>query len=176
MSEKDLPELGFTLGGLDELRDEQVLIGVALNEADELLAVTSWLPIRRDGALVGRTLDFMRRLPVGGNGVMEFLIAEGVLRFAAEGLEVASLSASPLAGVRAGPLGRVLDVIGSMLEPAYGFRSLLRFKRKFSPVVRPLHLVVPDPVGLPAIGLAIARCYLPTITVSQAGRALAPRR
>jgi len=176
MSEKDLPELGFTLGGLDELRDEAVLIGVAVDERDELLAVTSWLPVRRDGALIGRTLDFMRRTPVGGNGVMEFLIADGVLRFAAEGLDVASLSASPLAGVGAGPLGRVLDVIGSMLEPAYGFRSLLRFKRKFSPVVRPLHLVVPDPVALPAIGLAIARCYLPTVTVAQARRALAPRR
>jgi len=176
MSEKDLPELGFTLGGLDELRDEEVLIGVAVDEHDELLAVTSWLPIRRNGELVGRTLDFMRRTPVSGNGVMEFLIADAVLRFAAEGLEVASLSASPLAGVRVGPLGRVLDVIGSMLEPAYGFRSLLRFKRKFSPVVRPLHLVVPDPVALPAIGLAIARCYLPSLTVAQASRALAPRR
>jgi lysylphosphatidylglycerol synthetase-like protein (DUF2156 family) len=176
MAEKDLPELGFTLGGVDELRDDDVLIGVAVGQRDELLAVTSWLPIRRDGALVGRTLDFMRRTPVSGNGVMEYLIAQGVLRFAAEGLELASLSASPLAGVRAGPLGRVLDVIGSMLEPAYGFRSLLRFKRKFSAEVRSLHLVVPDPVALPAIGLAIARCYLPSVTIAQATRALTPRR
>jgi lysylphosphatidylglycerol synthetase-like protein (DUF2156 family) len=176
MAEKDLPELGFTLGGLDELRDDEVLIGVAVGQRDEPLAVTSWLPIRRDGALVGRTLDFMRRAPLSGNGVMEYLIADAVLRFAAEGLDLASLSASPLAGVHAGPLGRVLDVIGSMFEPAYGFRSLLRFKRKFSPAVQSLHLVMPDPVALPAIGLAIARCYLPSVTIAQVRRALAPRR
>jgi phosphatidylglycerol lysyltransferase len=180
MSDKDLPELGFTLGGLDELHDDEVLVGVALDEHDTVLAVTSWLPIRRQGELIGRTLDFMRRAPVGGNGIMEFLIAAGLLRFGGEGLELASLSGSPLARPTGesggGPLGRVLRLVGTMLEPVYGFRSLLRFKRKFSPSLAPMHLVVPDPVALPAIGLAIARCYLPTLTVTQARRVLGSRR
>jgi lysylphosphatidylglycerol synthetase-like protein (DUF2156 family) len=180
MSDKDLPELGFTLGGIDELRDEGVLVGVAVDASDTVLAVTSWLPVRREGALVGRTLDFMRRAPEGGNGVMEFLIADGLLRFGGEGLELASLSGSPLASPAeesgSGVLGRVLALVGTMLEPVYGFRSLLRFKRKFSPALEPMHLVVPDPVALPAVGVAIARCYLPTLTVAQATRALAPRR
>jgi phosphatidylglycerol lysyltransferase len=180
MADKDLPELGFTLGGLDELRDEDVLVGVALDAQDTVLAVTSWLPVRRDDALVGRTLDFMRRAATGSNGVMEFLIADGLLRFADEGLEQASLSGSPLATpadeARAGVLGRVLGLVGTMLEPVYGFRSLLRFKRKFSPVLQTMYLVCPDPVALPGIGLAIARCYLPTLTVAQATRALGSRR
>lgn len=180
MSDKDLPELGFTLGGIDELRDDAVLVGVAVDASDTVLAVTSWLPVRREGELVGRTLDFMRRAPEGGNGVMEFLIADGLLRFGQEGLELASLSGSPLARPAeesgSGVLGRVLALVGTMLEPVYGFRSLLRFKRKFSPVLESMHLVVPDPVALPAIGVAIARCYLPTLTVAQATRALAPRR
>jgi len=145
-----------------------------------VLAVTSWLPIRRQGELIGRTLDFMRRAPVGGNGIMEFLIATGLLRFGGEGLELASLSGSPLARPTeesgGGALGRVLRLMGTMLEPVYGFRSLLRFKRKFSPLLAPMHLVVPDPVALPAIGLAIARCYLPTLTVTQARRVLGSRR
>lgn len=180
MNDKDLPELGFTLGGIDELRDPEVVVAVAVDEQDTVLAVTSWLPIQREGVLVGRTLEFMRRAPQGGNGVMEFLIAEGLLRFGREGLELVSLSGSPLARPAeergSGALGRVLSLASTMLEPVYGFRSLLRFKRKFSPTLESMHLVVPDPVELPAIGLAIARCYLPTLTMGQATRVLGLRR
>lgn len=180
MSEKDLPELGFTLGGVDELVDDDVLVGVALDEHDTVLAVTSWLPVRRDGLLVGRTLDFMRRTPGGGNGVMEFLIAAGLQRLGEEGLELASLSGSPLAtpaegiqGSRA--LATVLGLMSRTLEPVYGFRSLLRFKRKFAPTFDSMYMVYRDPLQLARIGAAIARCYLPTLTVRQATRILGER-
>ena len=179
MSDKDLPELEFTLGGLDELRDDDVLVGVALDEHGVVQAVTSWLPIRRDGVLVGRTLDFMRRSPQAANGVMEFLIADGLRDLGSRGLELASLSGSPLGTpaeqMPSGPLGPVLGLVARTLEPVYGFRSLLRFKRKFSPTLAPMHLVYRDPVQLPGIGLAIARCYLPTMTLAQATRALGSR-
>ena len=180
MSDKDLPELGFTLGGLDELRDDDVLVGVALDQHDAVQAVTSWLPVRRDGALVGRTLDFMRRNPRGANGIMEFLIADGLRRLGQDGLELASLSGSPLATPSgglppSGPLARVLRLVARMLEPAYGFSSLLRFKQKFAPTLDPMHLVYRDPVQLPGIGLAIARCYLPTMTLAQATKVLGGR-
>ncbi len=180
MSDKDLPELGFTLGGLDELHDDDVLLGVAVDDANVVQAVTSWLPVRRDGALVGRTLDFMRRNPHSGNGVMEFLIADGLRILGEQGLELASLSGSPL-GTPAeelppsGVLAVVLGLVARTLEPLYGFRSLLRFKRKFAPALSPMHLVYRDPVQLPGIGLAIARCYLPTMTLRQATRALGSR-
>ncbi|MDP9027040.1 MAG: DUF2156 domain-containing protein, partial [Actinomycetota bacterium] len=180
MSDKELPELEFTIGGLDELRDDDVLVGVAVDEHDVVQAVTSWLPVRRDGVLVGRTLDFMRRSPQGANGVMEFLIADGLRRLGEEGLELASLSGSPL-GTPAeqlppsGLLAPVLGLVARTLEPVYGFSSLLRFKRKFAPSLQPMHLVYRDPVQLPGIGLAIARCYLPTMTLAQASRALGSR-
>jgi lysylphosphatidylglycerol synthetase-like protein (DUF2156 family) len=180
MSEKDLPELGFTLGGLDELRDDEVLVGVALDEADVVQAVTSWLPVLRGGVVVGRTLDFMRRNPQGANGVMEFLIADGLRLLGEQGLELASLSGSPLAAPSdgspaTGALARVLRLVGRMLEPVYGFSSLLRFKRKFAPTLHSMHLSYRDPVQLPGIGLAIARCYLPTMTLGQATRAFGGR-
>ena len=180
MSQKDLPELGFTLGGLDELRDEEVLVGVALDEHDAVQAVTSWLPVRRDGAVVGRTLDFMRRKPQAANGVMEFLIADGLRLLGERGHELASLSGSPLATPadgrpQAGTLSRVLRLVARMLEPVYGFSSLLRFKRKFAPTLHSMHLAYRDPVQLPGIGLAIARCYLPTMTLAQATRAFGGR-
>jgi phosphatidylglycerol lysyltransferase len=180
MSEKDLPELGFTLGGIDEVIDDDVVVGVAVDEHDTVLAVTSWLPVRRDGALVGRTLDFMRRTPGGANGVMEFLIASGLQRLGEEGLELASLSGSPLATPAEGiqnsrALASVLGIISRTLEPVYGFRSLLRFKRKFAPTLDPMYMVYRDPLQLARIGAAIARCYLPTLTVRQATRILGER-
>jgi lysylphosphatidylglycerol synthetase-like protein (DUF2156 family) len=141
--------------------------------------VASWLPIRRDGVLVGRTLDFMRRSPQASNGVMEFLIADGLRELGSRGLELASLSGSPLGTpaeqLPSGLLAPVLGLVARTLEPVYGFRSLLRFKRKFSPTLAPMHLVYRDPVQLPGIGLAIARCYLPTMTLAQATRALGSR-
>jgi phosphatidylglycerol lysyltransferase len=58
-------------------------------------------------------------------------------------------------------------MVARMLEPLYGFRSLLRFKRKFAPVERTMHLCYADPVDLPAIGLAVAGCYLPGFRLTQ---------
>ena len=133
-------------------------------------AVTSRLPCHRDGVLVGWTLDFMRRQPESMNGVMEFLIAETAEKMkATPEIEFLSLSAAPLARSDSGEPGsiaaRLLDVIGRLLEPVYGFRSLLAFKRKFQPEFQPLLMAYPDPVALPAIGVALARAYLPTMSL-----------
>jgi phosphatidylglycerol lysyltransferase len=47
----------------------------------------------------------------------------------------------------------------------YGFRSLLRFKQKFQPEYRPLFMAYADPFTLPTIGTALARAYLPTMSM-----------
>ncbi len=77
VSEKTLPEMGFTLGGLEELKDENVLLCLAVDSAGKVHGVTSWLPVFKDGTVSGRTLDFMRRSLDGFKGVMEFLMAFG---------------------------------------------------------------------------------------------------
>lgn len=165
MAEKDLPELGFTLGGVTELQDDGVLVGVALDEQQRVLAVASWLPVWSGGVLTGWTLDFMRRSSSSPNGVMEYLLAQSIERFRDQGVGSVSLSGSPLVQPEGeGPsplLATMLSLVGRALEPLYGFRALLRFKRKFGVRERSLHLCYADPLGLPAIGLAIAGCYLP---------------
>ncbi|MBC7590319.1 MAG: DUF2156 domain-containing protein [Salinibacterium sp.] len=169
--EKKLPELGFTLGGLEELRDPDVLLGVAADGAGTVQAVTSWLPTWTDGIVTGRTLDFMRRRADGMNGVMEFVIAEAAVRAQLDGLDFLSLSGAPLAlapsDERSSPLDRVLGMLGKSLEPVYGFRSLLNFKQKFQPRLVPLYLAYPDAMSLPAMAVAIARCYLPELTLRE---------
>jgi hypothetical protein len=56
------------------------------------------------------------------------------------------------------------------MEPVYGFRSLLAFKAKFQPQLRPLWLVYRDPADLPRIARAIGSAYLPGLSVGQAVR------
>ena len=172
VAEKGLPELGFTLGGLTELKDPDVSIMLAVGPNDWIEAVTSWMPCYRDGEIIGWTLDFMRRRPDSMNGVMEFLIASAVIHMQTREIEFMSLSAAPLAqetrssGDREDPLTRLLAFIGASLEPVYGFRSLLRFKQKFQPEYRPLFIAYADPFTLPTIGMALARAYLPTMSMS----------
>ncbi|WP_049786133.1 bifunctional lysylphosphatidylglycerol flippase/synthetase MprF [Pseudarthrobacter phenanthrenivorans] len=194
---KSVPEMGFTLGGVDELEDEEVLCCLAVDGNGTVHGVTSWLPVYDGGRLVSRTLDVMRRGAEGFPGVMEFLIASAVLELRSS-VEVISLSGSPLAGavrddavrnneVRDdaaqenqardneagdGPenLVRILDLVGHALEPVYGFRSLAAFKSRFKPEYRALYLYYQDPLHLPAIGRALTRAYLPGLSLAQGAR------
>ncbi|MEN0101929.1 MAG: DUF2156 domain-containing protein [Curtobacterium sp.] len=171
VAERELPEMGFTLGGIDEMRDPAVRTLVAQDAEGTVLAVTSWLPSFREGRVVGWTLDVMRRTAAAPNGVMEFLVASAAERMREDGAERLSLSAAPLASA-GGPAPEggqnLLELVGGVLEPVYGFRSLLRFKQKFGPDLHPLALAYPDPVALPAIGVAVVRAYLPDLSLRQA--------
>ncbi|MES2169447.1 MAG: DUF2156 domain-containing protein, partial [Actinomycetota bacterium] len=177
VAEKELPEMGFTLGGVEELRDPDVRMMIATDAVGQVIGVTSWLPTLREGALIGWTLDFMRRSPGGINGIMEFLIARCAELFRDQGIEFMSLSAAPLAhgnerSVDPTTAERVLAAIGARLEPVYGFRSLFAFKRKFQPQLQPLSMTFPDSLALPAIGVALGRAYLPTLSVRESVRFL----
>jgi len=113
-------------------------------------------------------------------GVMEYLIATAALTFREEGAQFLSLPGAPLARLDRGEqpcaLQRLLDMIASTMEPAYGFRSLLHFKAKFQPVYQPLYLAYPDPAALGSIATAIGRAYLPHLTSRQALRLLSKLR
>lgn len=168
VADRALPEMGFTLGSLDELRDREVRLLLAVGPDDRVEAVTSWMPSWTDGEITGWTLDFMRRRTDGPNGMMEFLIAKAALQLQEEGATVLSLSGAPLADDPAepvdgdpAPLRALLRWLAEVLEPAYGFASLFRFKGKFRPRYRPLALAYRDPLQLPAIGAAVGRAYLP---------------
>lgn len=175
---KSLPEMGFTLGGLREIDDDDTRLLLAVDADGTVQAVTSWMPVHRRGEVVGLTLDVMRRREGGWRPAVEFLIARAALDAQAEGLETLSLSAAPLArstGSRAEDLGtsrlnRFLDVLASLLEPAYGFGSLHAFKRKFKPRPAPMYLAVPSVIDLAAVGVAIGRAYLPDLTPAQTAR------
>ncbi len=173
VAEKGLPEMGFTLGGIDELRDDDVRLMVAIGASDSIVGITSWLPSFSDGRQTGWTLDFMRRTPDGPNGVMEFLIARAAEQFRADGIEFMSLSTAPLTRSASSvpensTMARMLRYIGNRLEPVYGFQSLFNFKRKFKPQFSPIYMAYPDPLSLPTIALALAKTYVPSMSVREA--------
>ncbi|MBW4716840.1 bifunctional lysylphosphatidylglycerol flippase/synthetase MprF [Saccharothrix obliqua] len=183
VADKGLPEMGFTLGGLEELSGEGVRCLIAVDADRTVHGVTSWLPVYVDGEVVGWTLDFMRRRAGAFPGSMEFLIASAALLLKEEGAGFLSLSGAPLArldrGVRPCGVQRVLDFAGRVLEPVYGFRSLFAFKAKFQPVYRPMFMAYPDPAALPRIANAVGRAYLPGMNIRQGvrlARMLAVRR
>lgn len=168
--DRALPPLGFTLGDVREMEDDAVRCELALDSADRVQAVASWLPIYRQGQRVGWTLDVMRRRTDGFKSGMELLLTTAILKFQEEGCRVVSLSGSPLArverpgdapaGASPAALNRAIALLSTALEPFYGFRTLHAFKAKFAPQFRPMFLVYPDPLDLPAIGQAIAEVYL----------------
>jgi lysylphosphatidylglycerol synthetase-like protein (DUF2156 family) len=166
VSGKGLPEMGFTLGGVDEALDPDVRVGLAASADGTVHGVTSWLPVYRGGGAVsGWTLDVMRRDAGEFRPVMEFMIASACMTFRDEGAEFVSLSGAPLA--RSEPdaalsgIDSLLELIGRLLEPFYGFRSLHHFKSKFQPRTEPMYLCYPDEAALPVIAVALTQAYLP---------------
>lgn len=99
-----------------------------------------------------------------------------------EGLQILSLSGAPLAHSGLAPadpeldsasaqrFAPVLDSVGGILEPVYGFRSLLFFKKKFQPRFEPLYLAVPEVLDIPAVSMAIGKAYLPELRPVDAAR------
>jgi len=166
VGDKGLPEMGFTLGGIDEAMDPAVRVGLAVDGDGSIHGITSWLPVFAPGGGVrGWTLDVTRRRNDGFRPVSEFLIASACLAFQARGAEFVSLSGAPLArtdtSVHPPAVERLLDSLGAVMEPHYGFRSLHAFKSKFSPRYEPLYLAYRDDGDLPRIGVALTRAYLP---------------
>ncbi|WAC56450.1 bifunctional lysylphosphatidylglycerol flippase/synthetase MprF [Gordonia sp. SL306] len=176
VGDKGLPEMGFTLGSVDEAMDPAVRVALALDDTGSVHGVLSWLPVYGPGADAtgtprGWTLDVMRRRTDGFGPVIEYLIASSAMAFKEEGAQFISLSGAPLArsddAAEAERMDRLLDSLGAAMEPFYGFRSLHAFKKKFNPRHEPVFLSFRDESDLPRIGLAISRAYLPDATPTQ---------
>ncbi len=87
----------------------------------------------------------------GVNGVRDRSVAT---RLKEKGFACVSLSGSPIASVPdddgdSAVLQRLLAPLGELIEPGYGFRSLLSFKRKFQARFDSLWLFYPDTAFFP---------------------------
>ena len=164
-AQKSVPEMGFTLGGIDELVDEEVLCCVAVDAEGQVQGVTSWLPVYTDGRLVSWTLDFMRRRGDAFPGVMEFLIASAVQELRSS-VEVISLSGSPLAKDTARwqtwPAGR--------RRPGGWRESSTSSGRRLSPCTGSVRWQPSNPVSSPTTGRCTSITRTPCSCPPWAGR------
>ncbi|MEU1971764.1 DUF2156 domain-containing protein [Microbacterium sp. NPDC019599] len=171
VGDKGLPEMGFTLGTLDEAQDPEVRLALAVSPKGDVDGFLSWLPVYAGGGHVrGWTLDLMRRRDGGFGPVMEFLIGSSAKHFAEDGAEILSLSGAPLTHEYpedAGPIADLTDRLAEILEPVYGFRSLHRFKEKFHPRYETMYLLFRDEADLTRIAAALTRAFLPDATLRQ---------
>ncbi|GAA1662923.1 DUF2156 domain-containing protein [Microbacterium lacus] len=171
VGDKGLPEMGFTLGTLDEAMDPEVRLAIAVSANGDVDGFLSWLPVYGgDGVVHGWTLDLMRRREGGFGPVMEFLIGSSAKHFSDEGAQVLSLSGAPLAHdypPDAGAIATLSDWLANMLEPVYGFGSLHRFKEKFHPRYETMYLLFRDESDLTRIGAGLTRAFLPDATLRQ---------
>jgi phosphatidylglycerol lysyltransferase len=171
VGDKGLPEMGFTLGTLDEAMDPEVRVALAVAPNGDIDGFLSWLPVYGDdGAVHGWTLDLMRRRDGGFGPVMEFLIGSSAKFFSEEGAKIMSLSGAPLAHdypPGAGAIASLSDWLANMLEPVYGFGSLHRFKEKFHPRYETMYLLFRDETDLTRIGAGLTRAFLPDATLRQ---------
>jgi len=171
VGDKDLPEMRFTLGTLEEAEDPEVRLALAIAPNGDVDGFLSWLPVYAEGGAVrGWTLDLMRRRDGGFAPVMEFLIGSSARTFSEEGAEIMSLSGAPLAHdypPDAGMIAALSERLAEALEPVYGFGSLHRFKQKFHPRYETMYLLFRDESDLAAISTALTRAFLPDATLRQ---------
>jgi lysylphosphatidylglycerol synthetase-like protein (DUF2156 family) len=178
VGEKELPEMGFTLGSLHEAADPEVRLALAISPEGQVDGFLSWLPVYGEGHVRGWTLDLMRRREGGFGPVMEFLIGSSARVFSDEGAEILSLSGAPLTHDYPADAGLIADLtrrLAAMLEPVYGFGSLHRFKQKFNPRYETMYLLYRDESDLTRIAAGLTRAFLPNATLRQfaeAGREL----
>jgi lysylphosphatidylglycerol synthetase-like protein (DUF2156 family) len=171
VGDKDLPEMGFTLGTLSEAEDPDVRLAIAVSPEGDIDGFLSWMPVFGPGGEVhGWTLDLMRRRDGGFGPVMEYLIAQSAITFRDEGARFMSLSGAPLAHdypPGAGVMAELSERLSDALEPVYGFRSLHRFKSKFHPRYETMYLLYRDEGDLTRVASALARAFLPDATLRQ---------
>ena len=183
VGDKGLPEMGFTLGTLDQAEDPEVRLALAISPTGDVDGFLSWLPVYGAGSpgggdgrdhtestVRGWTLDLMRRREGGFGPVMEYLIGSSARLFSDEGAEIMSLSGAPLAHEYppdAGAIAALSDRLAGMLEPVYGFQSLHRFKSKFHPRYETMYLLFRDESDLTRIGAGLTRAFLPDASLRQ---------
>lgn len=183
----DLPELAFTGKSWQDVRTARNRAeweGIRCTEID-------WHTVDTDTA---HEIDEVSQAWMDGNPLPEMGFTLGTVAHARDGV-MRTFVATDAAGtvhdvttwmpvqdgghVVGWTLDKAHDRMGEMLEPAYGFRSLLSYKTKLQPRFEPVYLAYCSQVDLTEIAVAIGRAYLPDLTAGRAlqvARALRPSR
>jgi phosphatidylglycerol lysyltransferase len=155
-------EMGFSMGTLGEVLDEETLVAVALDEQGTAWAFITLVPLP---ARRGWMLDLMRRRAAAPGGAMELLMARTAEYLRERGDQTFSLSLAPLASTQpseedtAAVIRRAREFLYEHFDHLYNYRSLQRFKDKFNPRWEERFLAYPTAVPLAMVIAAVVRVH-----------------
>jgi phosphatidylglycerol lysyltransferase len=151
LADKKGGEKGFSLGYFSPAYIRQFPVAV-VRQGQEIIAFANlWLGAGKQELSV----DLMRYLPSGPDGVMDFLFSELMLWGKMQGYKYFNLGISPLSGMEEHPLAPLWHKTSGFLfshgELFYHFQGLRKYKEKFSPEWLPKYLACPRGLVLPRI-------------------------
>ncbi len=142
-------EKGFSLGRFDRA----LLAGapIAVVRCDGQITAFANLWMTHDKREL--SLDLMRHVEIGLNGMMDYLFAEIILWGSSEGYAYFCLGMAPLAGLDSHKLAPLMSKVGAFVYKhggkIYGFEGLRAFKSKFDPQWEPVYLAAPSQFVMP---------------------------
>lgn len=143
-------EKGFSLGFFGEDYLCCGPIAIVRRDAEITAFANVWCSGREE-----LSVDLMRYLPDGPNGLMEFLFIRIMLWGRDQGYEWFGLGMAPLAGLQNRNLAPLWNRFGALVfgrgEAFYNFRGLHQFKDKFDPHWEARYLAAPGGMVLPRV-------------------------
>ncbi len=151
LSEKHASEKGFSLGFFSEGYLSRYPFAVVKHD-DKIIAFANILQGAQNSEL---SIDLMRHVSNGPNGLMDFLFTELLLWGKAEGFQRFSMGMAPLSGLDSRPLAplwnKAINLVYKHGDHFYSFEGLRQYKQKFDPVWTPKYLASPGGLALPRI-------------------------
>ena len=140
-------EKGFSLGAFDPQYVTRLPIAM-VRQGEKLVAFANVLCTERH---VEASVDLMRQLPDAPASTMDFMFAQLLLHFQAQGYQRFGLGMAPMSGMVQHELAPRWHRFGRLLfdygENFYNFRGLRSFKDKFDPVWEPRYLAAPGGIA-----------------------------
>jgi len=151
-------ERRFTLGQWD---DKYIRSCDVMSIDDAQGRIVAFANIIPDGAPGEATIDLMRHVQDGPNGLMDVLFVRLFQALKERGFTRFSLGMAPFAEVGSNPdsttLERGIKLLGEHLDRFFSSAGLRDYKNKFDPTWEPRFLIFPSEVTLPAVTLALVR-------------------
>lgn len=152
ISQKNMPPMTFSMEYYPFPTALEVSILAIKNTAGQLWGALSFLPY---GEGSGMTLDLMLRSGEAPNGMMEAAISEAANHFRTLGVHNLNLGLAPLAGSN-----KAFLTLFNNFNHFYQFKSLYKFKNKFTPRWDPKYIVIGKKLTFPKAALSIISVHL----------------
>ena len=147
---KNSREKRFSLGFFHEEYLRKGPVAIVRSPSEVVAFANLWRGGREE-----LSIDLMRYLPDGPNGVMDYLLIQIMLWGRAQGYEWFSLGMAPLAGLQNRSFAPLWNRFGVLVfgggETLYNFRGLHQYKDKFDPQWEARYLAAPGGMTLPRV-------------------------